>query len=175
MTHVEKESAMAREITQNDVRELLSGFVAAIELDQIRVDALPTGSFHHLYSDDLWRTWRSDHIEYVNLLLPTVGAIPPAILEVLTRVARKYRPEIVSEAAVYLLAEAAGGNVVEEEVATAALFFDWLIAFVTDRSEGNWVGGDAPALMMQWIQIADPLRIAQDPECGYGVPSGSVN
>jgi hypothetical protein len=31
------------------------------------------------------------------------------------------------------------------------------------------------ALMMQWLPVTDPLRIAQDEECGYGTPAGLVS
>jgi hypothetical protein len=44
-------TALTKAITPEDVRDLLTGFVAAIELDQIRVDALPPEKFHRWYSD----------------------------------------------------------------------------------------------------------------------------
>ena len=53
---------MARRIMTSDVRDLLTCFAAAIELDQVRVDALPARKFHHLYSGSLWRMWRRDHL-----------------------------------------------------------------------------------------------------------------
>jgi hypothetical protein len=28
--------------------------------------------------------------------------------------------------------------------------------------------------MMQWLPVTDPLRVAEDPECGYGRPEGFV-
>ena len=109
--------------------------------------------------------WRRDHVEYINLLLSTVDAIPPVVLEKLNWIATHYEPEIVGEAAVDLFALAAGRSYPREDVATAAVFFERLIEDVTRRSEGQSIGGP----------VTDPLRIAQDPECGYGLPSGSVN
>ena len=166
---------MARRIMTSDVRDLLTCFAAAIELDQVRVDALPARKFHHLYSGSLWRMWRRDHLEYVNLLLSTVDAIPPAILDKLTWIATNYEPEIVGEAAIDLFGGVAGGTYPREDVATAAVFFEWLIEHLTDKCDGQPIGEDAPAFMMRWLPVTDPLRIAQDPECGYGLPSGYVN
>jgi hypothetical protein len=54
---------MTRSIVTGDIRNLLNMIVAAIELDQMRVDALPALSFHHLYRDRLWRIWRRTHME----------------------------------------------------------------------------------------------------------------
>jgi hypothetical protein len=34
---------------------------------------------------------------------------------------------------------------------------------------------DAKVPMMQWLSVDDPLRIAEDPECGYGQAAGFVN
>jgi hypothetical protein len=78
---------MTKMLTPDDVRDLLIGFAAVIELDQIRTDALPSQKFHFLYNDSMWRAWRRDHLDYVNQLLPTVEAIPSAMLGELTRVA----------------------------------------------------------------------------------------
>jgi hypothetical protein len=101
---------------------------------------------------------------------------PPVILEKLTWIATNYEPEIVGKAALDEFGLSAGGSYPREDVATAALFFERLIETVTEQSEGdNSIGEDGPALMMRWLPVTDPLRIAQDPECGYGLPSGSVN
>jgi hypothetical protein len=134
---------MTSNITTTDIRNLLAGFAAAIELDQIRVDALPARVFHHLYDDSLWRWWRQDHLEYVSLLLSSVDAVPPAMLEKLSWIATNYEPEIVGEIALDRFAEAAGGSVSREDVATAAVFFEWLIENVMGRYEGKKIGEDA--------------------------------
>jgi len=166
---------MTRNITTNDIRNLLAGFAAAIELDQIRVDALPVSRFHHLYDDSLWRMWRRDHLQYVNLLLSTVGAIPDVTLEKLTWMATNYEPEIVSEAALELFALAASESYPREGVATTAAFLGRLIEDVMNRSGRQSIGEDAPGLMRRWLPVTDPLRIAQDPECGYRLASSCVN
>jgi hypothetical protein len=64
---------MTKTLMPEDIRDLLTGFVAAIELDQIRVDALPPKKFHPAYSDSMWRNWRRHHIDYINRLLLTVN------------------------------------------------------------------------------------------------------
>jgi len=48
---------MTKTLTTEDMRDLLTGFAAAIEFDQILVDALPPESFHPDYSPDMWRMW----------------------------------------------------------------------------------------------------------------------
>ena len=55
-----------KSLTHEDIRDLLIGFAAAIELDQIRVDALPPEKFHRWYSDGMWRRWRRGHLDYIN-------------------------------------------------------------------------------------------------------------
>ena len=141
---------MTRSIITTDVRDLLARFAAAIELDQIRVDALPAHSFHDQYEDDddddsWWRGWRLDHVEYVNLILSTVDALPPVILEELTWIATSYEPEFVGEAAIRLFREVVSGNYASEDVDTATAFFKMLINWVRTRPEGQSVGEDAPS------------------------------
>jgi hypothetical protein len=66
----------------------------------------------------------------------------------------------------------AAENGCDEELETAALFFRWLILEVGRGSEVKEIHGDARTLMMQWLPLTDPLRIAEDPECGYGRAAG---
>lgn len=163
---------MTQTLTQDDIRDLLAGFADAIQLDQIRVDALPPEKFNSKYRDSMWRMWRRGHLDYINRLLPTLKAISPALLEKLTWLATNYDPAVVREAALELFAGAASDSYATEEVETAALFFGWLIQDITRASEGKPIQGGARALMRKWLPFTDPLRIAEDPECGYGVPSG---
>ena len=90
-------TGMTKTLTPEDIRDLLTGFIAAIELDQIRVDALPPEKFHRWYSDSMWRNWRRDHIDYINRLLPSVKTIPSALLEELAWLAIAYEPTVVRE------------------------------------------------------------------------------
>jgi hypothetical protein len=166
---------MTKTLTPEDIRDLLTGFVAAIELDQIRVDALPPVKFHRWYSDSMWRRCRRDHIDYIDRLLPSVNTIPSALLQELAWLAITYEPAVVREAALSLFAEAASGSCPAEELETAALFFGWLIKDVSSRLAGTPVNCDVRALVMQWLAVDDPLGIAEDPECGYGRPAGFVN
>ena len=83
---------MAKTLTPEDIRDLLTGFTAAIELDQIRVDALPPEKFHRWYSDSMWRNWRRGHVDYINRLLPTVNTMPSALLQELAWLAITHDP-----------------------------------------------------------------------------------
>jgi hypothetical protein len=166
---------MTNTLTSEDIRDLLTGFVAAIELDQIRVDALPPVKFHRWYKDSMWRRCRRDHIDYINRLLSSVETIPSALLQELTWMAITYEPAVVQEAALNLFADAANGTCPAEELETAALYFGWLFKDVISKPAGTPVNSDARALMMQWLTVTDPLRIAEDPECGYGRPAGFVH
>ena len=172
----EERKAMVKTITADDIRDLLGGFAAAIELDQLRVDALPLEKFHPGYTDSMWRAWRRDHVTYINKLLTTVSVIPLAVLEELTRIAITCEPAVVGQIAIDLFAEGASGSCLQEELDTAALFFRWLIEQVSDRSsEGEPIDRDPRPFMFQWLPVTDPLRIAQDPESGYGQPAGFVS
>jgi hypothetical protein len=52
-------------------------------------------------------------------------------------------------------------------------FFSRLVEGI--RWNGRVMEGDPRTLMLGWLRKADPLHISEDPECGYGVPSGCVN
>ena len=75
-------TTMTKTLTLEDIRDLLTGFVAgfvaAIELDQIRVDALPPEKFHRWYSDSMWRDWRRLHIDYSTAVTRTNQRVRPA-------------------------------------------------------------------------------------------------
>jgi hypothetical protein len=162
-------------ISTEDVRDLLIGFAAAIELDQIRVDAMPAETFHREYDDGMWRRWRRKHLEYIDQLLVTVPAMPSAMLNDLTRVAITYEPVVIGQIAHELFADAASGNLPEDGLGTAVLFFGWLIKNACGKPQAKSINSDARAQMMQWFPVSDPLRISIDPECGYGQPAGFVN
>jgi hypothetical protein len=170
-----RRTTLTKAVTPEDVRDFLTGFVAAIELDQIWVDALPPEMFHRWYSDSMWRNWRRDHIDYINRLLPSVNTIPSGLLQELAWLAISYEPAFVRQAVLRLFAEAASGSCPAQELETTALFFGWLIKDVSDTPAGKPLTSDARALMMQWLAVADPLGIAEDPECGYGRPAGFVS
>jgi hypothetical protein len=166
---------MTKTLTTDDIRDFLTGFAAAIELDQIRVDALPPEKFHHYYSPGMWRRWRQYHLDYIERLLPSVNVMPPTLLKEMTRLALAYDPLAVRETAIDLFASAASGDCPGQFVETAALFFGWLIAEISHVSVAKPQVGDARTLMMQWLPLTDPLCIAEDPECGYGRPAGFVS
>jgi hypothetical protein len=166
---------MTQTLTSEDIQDLLTGFVAAIELDQIRVDALPPEKFHRWYNDSMWRRCRRGHIDYINRLLPSVNTIPSALLQELAWLAITCEPAVVRKAALSLFADAASDSGPAVELETAALFFGWLIKDVSDTPAGAPLNCDAKVLMMQWLSVDDPLGIAEHPECRYGRPAGFVN
>ena len=170
------QTTMDKTLTHKDIRDLLTCFAAAIELDQIRVDALTPEKFHRYYDDRMWRNWRRDNLEFIDQLLQTVDTIPSALLQGLAQLTVTYEPAIVRETIVCLFAEAASGGYPPEEFETAERFFGWLIKDASCRkARGEPLNGDARGLMMQWLSVTDPLRIAEDPECGYGFPAGFVS
>jgi len=162
-------------LTHLDIRHLLTAYAASIELDQIRVDALPPEKLHPAYDGGMWRRYRHDHLNFINELLATVNTIPSALLQELALLAITYETAVVREAILDLFADAATGMCVAEEFESAALFFGWLIKDVSRKAPGKPLNGDARELIMQWLAVTDPLRIAQDPECGYGRPAGFVS
>lgn len=169
------QTKMTTTLTHEDVQDLLKSFAAAIELDQIRVDALAPWKFHPIYNDSMWRRCRRDHLDLVNQLLRTVDTMQPTLLQELTRLAITYQTTVVCEAIANLFAEAANGMRPTEEFETAALFFGCLIKDVSGRPAGRPLNGDPKALIMRWFTVNDPLRIAEDPECSYGAPVGFVS
>jgi hypothetical protein len=165
---------MTETLTHADIRDLLRGFGAAIELDQRRIDAMSAAKFHPLYEDGMWRRWRADHIGYITELVSTVDAIPSEMLGELTRIAVTYEPDLIRHIALELFAEAVCEGL-QEELGTAELFFGCLIKQVGAQSEGRPRHQDTRTSFLQWLSVTDPLRIAQDPECGYGKPDGLIN
>jgi hypothetical protein len=166
---------VSKKLTHGDIQDFLVGCAAAIELDQIRVDALPIEKFHPLYEDGMWRRHRNLHLVFINQLLATVNEIPPVTLEALTRLAITYEASVVREAVLEVFSYAATGEGVEEGIEKAAVFFDWLIKDVSRSAPARSIIGEPRGLMMQWLAVTDPLRIAEDKECGYGRPVGFVN
>ena len=67
---------VSKKLTHGDIQDFLVGCAAAIELDQIRVDALPIENFHPLYEDGMWRRHRNLYLVFINQLLATVNEIP---------------------------------------------------------------------------------------------------
>jgi hypothetical protein len=104
-----------------------------------------------------------------------VDAIPSATLGELTRIAVTYEPDLIRHIALELFAEVVSGSCPQKELGTAELFFGWLIKQVGAQSEGRPRHQDARTSILQWLPVTDPLRIAQDPECGYGEPEGFVS
>jgi hypothetical protein len=163
---------MIKSLTREEIRDLLIGFAEAIKLDQIYVDALPPEKFHPEYNDDSWRDWRRVHVAYIDQFLRTVDAMPSTLLQQLTRIAIAYEPAVVGQGMLNLFAELAIFDPTDE---TATMFFGLLIDRLSRGSEVSATDADPRARMLRWLPITDPLRIAEDPECGYGAPAGLVS
>src|SRR5215813_2988333 len=132
MTNIQKRKNKI--LTHKDIRDLLTCFAAAIELDQIRVDALTLEKFHPYYDYGMWRRVRRDHLQFIDQLLLTVDTIPSALLQRLTQLAVTYEPASIREVIVDLFSDAANGMCPPEEFETAELFFGWLIKDVSRRT-----------------------------------------
>jgi hypothetical protein len=159
---------MIKTLTPEDIRTFLKRLSTAIELDQVHVDALPPERFSPEYSDGMWRTWRRDHRVFIGKLLLTADAIPPAMLRELTGLAITHEPELIGDVVLELCAEVVSGSCPPEDIGTAECFFGQLIKQLSDQPEGNRRHESAQGSLLQWLPVNDPLRIAQDPECGYG-------
>jgi hypothetical protein len=163
-----QERAMLTEtLAPQDIQNFLKRLSAAIELDQVNVDALPPERFSIAYSDSMWRTWRHDHRVFIDKLLLTADAIPPLMLKQLTGIATAYEPAFVGSVVLELFAEIVSGSCAED-FGTAERFFGRLIKQTTEQRKGSSRHEGAQASILKWLSVADPLRIAQDPECRYG-------
>jgi hypothetical protein len=154
-------------LTPEDIRAFLKKLSTAIELDQVHVDSLPPERFLPAYEDGMWRAWRRDHRIFVDRLLLTAERLPPIMLAELTRLANTYEPSLVGIVALELFAEVVSGSCALERLGTAERFFGQLIKLVSEQPRGNLRTEGARISILQWLPVNDPLRIAQDPECGY--------
>jgi hypothetical protein len=161
---------MIKTLTPKDIRNFLKRLSNAIELDQVHVDALPPERFSPAYSDSMWRDWRHGHRVFIDELLLTADAIPPAMLSELTGIAITYEPALIGSVLLEIFAEVVSGSCAREDLGTSERFFGWLIKQVSQQPKGNLRHKGAPASILRWLPVSDPLRIAQDPECGYGEP-----
>jgi hypothetical protein len=161
-------------LAPTDIKNFLKQLAAAIELDQVRVDVLPQESFAPEYNDSMWRAWRRDHRRVIEELLSTADRIPPAMLSELTRLAITREPVLIGSAVLEFFAEVVCGACPRERLGTAERFIGWLTANLSNQPEGKPRHESARASILQWLPVIDPLRIAQDPECGYGVATLSL-
>jgi len=167
---------MSETLVSKDVGNLLKRALTAIEFDQVLVNTLPAGSFSPAYNDGMWRSWRSDHSSFINRLASTVNRIPPAMLSELTGLATTCEPAIAGTTMLELLALIVSGSCPEEEFASAKLFFGEIIRQLNAQSKGVPPQHEsARASILRWLPVVDPLRIAQDPECAYGLLVGSAS
>jgi hypothetical protein len=155
-------------INRGDIRNLLRAYSGAIALDQIRVDALPPDSFAPAYYRGMWLRWRRCHVAFINQLLETTRDVSRELLQNLNLVAITAEPAFVRKVVVNLLGTGAANSLAPGVIDTAPLFF---AALVEDIGTG-WTrlkGGNhnARARFESWLDVTDPLSIAEDPECLY--------
>ena len=110
-------------LTHKDIRDFLEGFAAAIELDEIRVDALPMARFHSAYDAGMWRRYRRGHLDLIDRLLSPVTEMSSDQLQEVGWLAITCRPEVVRQVKLDLFCDAATGMIVAGEVETARLNF----------------------------------------------------
>ena len=128
-----QERAMLTEmLAPEDIQNFLKRLSAAIELDQVNVDALPPERFSIAYSDSMWRKWRHDHRMFIEKLLLTADAIPPVMLKQLTGIATGYEPAFVGSVVLELFAEIVSGSCAED-FGTAERFL-WPAHHADDRA-----------------------------------------
>lgn len=151
-----------------DIETVLRRFSAAIERDQLRIDAMPRAKFHPSYDDAMWRDWRHGHRIYVNFLASTVADMPLLLLEKLSAIAPSYKPEFIRGVILEIFSEVVSGSCDQEQYATAGQLFEGLIKQVQERAKATTGGERAKVSLARWFPLVDPLRIASDPECVYG-------
>jgi hypothetical protein len=157
-------------IKRRDIRNFLQAYSGAIARDQFKVDALPKKHFHRYYSRGMWLQWRLCHLDFINELHATAGAIPKKLLRDLTVLAARRDPRVVRKTMLEMLAQGAADSLAPGQIDTATLFFQALL-----ESVGNGSFDPAEyrnckhckARMARWLALTDPLSIAEDPECGY--------
>jgi hypothetical protein len=159
-------NARNKPIAPGDLRNLLRAYSGAIELDQIRVDALPPSSFHPEYSRGMWLRWRRRHIDFINQLLRTTRDMSQQLLQNLNLVAGTREPKVVRNAVVELLGMGAAESLTPGQIDTAPLF----LAALVDHVGVGWITGganvNARTRLERWLEPIDPLSVAEDPECG---------
>lgn len=158
---------LAETVTLDVINEFLERFSTAIEHDQVYVDGLPSERFSTTYSDSMWREWRQRHRKFIVELLLTTDAIPPVTLWQLTGIAIAYEPALVGSVVLELFAEVVSGSCAED-FGVAECFFGWLIDQMAEQRKGRSRYEGAHASILTWLPTVDPLRIARDPDCGYG-------
>jgi hypothetical protein len=161
-------------VTHEDVRSLLAGFLSAIELDQMRIDALPNWALRAPYDDDLWRGWRRDHIDYLELLLTTVDEISDLFLCQLAEVAARCDAHAIKSLVLDLCSEQML-TAPDYDIASAAGFFSRLVTVVGRQGLNKQICPGQRQSTPVWFDVCDPLRISKDPECSYGTPKGCLN
>jgi hypothetical protein len=154
-------------IARGDIRNLLKAYSGAIALDQIRVDALPPASFHPEYSRGMWLRYRRSNIAFIDHLLRTTRDISQQLLQKLNLVACTRDPTVVRKVFVELLSMGATDTLSPGQIDTAPLFFTALVEDV--GTGGTWCRADvnAKASFERWLDLIDPLSLAEDPECQY--------
>jgi hypothetical protein len=157
---------MSHTLAPEDIKKFLKRASVAIELEQLYVDMLPPESFSPQYNDGMWRDWRRDHRSFIEMMLSTADAIPPATLRELTAIATTREPAEIGRALVELFGEVVGDCCPKEDLATATQFLGRLTEEMRNRPESK-LGLEARASILLWLPAIDPLRIARDPECGY--------
>ncbi len=166
---VPRRAEMIEMLTRENIRDFFRRLSVAIEIDQAYVDSLPREWFSAQYDDPMWRAWRKDTCRYIESLISTVEKIPePAIIE-LTEIAVTREPAHLGKILLEHLAEVVGGHRCEVELGTADRFIGSVIEQARGRPKRKARREHPQAVILRWLPVIDPLRIAQDPECSYHI------
>jgi hypothetical protein len=166
-TKSSEHDALTQSLTHDDIRNLLLAYAGAIALDQVRADALPSGSFHPEYHRGMWQRYRQSHLDFINLLFSTTKEIPSSLLKKLAATAGERKTAVVRAAIVERFAQGAVHSLAPGQIDSAPMFFSVLVEDVGTGSSGRVAYGNHRERMIRWLAPIDPLHIADDPECGY--------
>jgi hypothetical protein len=168
------QQANQRQITRGDIRNMLTAYSGAIALDQLKVDALPSTSFHPFYSRGMWLRWRRSHIAFIDQLHGSTRDIPSELLQKINVMAAAQNPKRVRRAIVNFLSIAVSESWSAGQIDSAPLFFAALVEDVgtgaVGREKYNFgrdVYKNRRKRFERWLRLVDPLSIADDPECQY--------
>jgi hypothetical protein len=116
----------------------------------------------------MWLRCRQYHIGFIDELIATTGAMPKKLLTGLTVLAARRDPAVVRATMVEMLGRS--DSLAPGQLDTATLFFQALLESVGNQGFEPDLRCDCKnsrARMALWLKLTDPLRIAEDPECGY--------
>jgi hypothetical protein len=115
----------------------------------------------------MWLRYRRCNIAFINQLLRTTRDISQQLLQNLNLVACTREPQVVRKVVIELLSMGAANSLAPGQIDTAPLFFTALVEDVGTAWTGYRADVNAKARFERWLDLIDPLSLAEDPECQY--------